>query len=387
MTVSSLALHKPEWLADMEGVLEVLNEGVVITDENQRILFANSRFVEMTGLLKQDLIGSDPSQFYSPQELDFVAQQIEVKFRDGHNRYAFVIPRKGGGRLPVIISSRALNNSGRQFGIATFTDISEHVRITEELRSANARLERRQMEIEEDLRLAARVQRSLAPKSLVWDRLSLYSFYHPVHSIGGDFALVSSLDHEHLSLLVCDVSGHGIGSALVANRIYSETTAHLRSAMPLVDMFGELNHFLIEDLAGSGMFVTAAAARIDVRGRRMVFAGAGHPPALLARRGQNPVMLDSRSMVLGVLPDAAGADASQEVPLEPDDRIVMYTDGITEVFNAQGEMLGINGVREIVRNAVALPAERMKERILEDVAAWRSGPATDDVSLIVVHVR
>jgi serine phosphatase RsbU (regulator of sigma subunit) len=65
----------------------------------------------------------------------------------------------------------------------------------------------------------------------------------------------------------------------------------------------------------------------------------------------------------------------------------LYTDGITEVFNAQGEMLGINGVREIVRNAVAFPAERMKERILEDVAAWRSGQATDDVSLIVVHVR
>lgn len=387
MTVSSLAARKPEWLTSMEGVLEVLNEGVVITDENQRILFANSRFVEMTGLLTQDLIGSAPSQFYSPQELDFVAQQIEVEFRDGRNRYAFVIPRKDGGRLPVIISSRILENAGKQFGIVTFTDISEQVRITEELRSANAKLQRRQMEIEEDLRLAARVQNSLAPKSVVRDKVSVYSFFNPVHSIGGDFALVTSQDREHLSLLVCDVSGHGIGSALVANRIYSETTAHLRRAMPLVEMFGELNRFLIEDLAGSGMFVTAAAARIDTRGRRMVFAGAGHPPAMLARRGQSPMMLESRSMVLGALPDAVGADASQEVPLEPDDRIVLYTDGITEVFNGQGEMLGINGVREIVRNASALPAEQMKQGILEGVAAWRSGPATDDVSLMVVHVR
>jgi PAS domain S-box-containing protein len=383
----AVAMDKPEWLTSMEAILEELNEGVVITDENQRILFANSRFVEMTGLLKQDFIGSDPSQFYSPQELDFVAQQIEVKFRDGHNRYAFVLPRKGGGRLPVIISSRALNNSGKQFGIATFTDISEQVRVTEELRSANARLERRQMEIEEDLRLAARVQNSLVPKPLVRDKVSVDSFFNPAHSIGGDFALVNLQDNEHVGLLIGDVSGHGIGSALVANRIYSETTAHLRSAMPLVDMFGELNRFLIEDLAGSGMFVTAAAARIDARGRRMVFAGAGHPPPMLARRGQNPIMLESRSMILGALPDAVCGDGSQEVPLEPDDRIVLYTDGITEVFNAQGEMLGINGVREIVRNAVAFPAERMKERILEDVAAWRSGQATDDVSLIVVHVR
>jgi sigma-B regulation protein RsbU (phosphoserine phosphatase) len=119
----------------------------------------------------------------------------------------------------------------------------------------------------------------------------------------------------------------------------------------------------------------------------MVFAGAGHPPAMLARRGRNPVMLESRSMILGALPDAVCGDGSQEVPLEPDDRIVLYTDGITEVFNPKGAMLGVTGVREIVRNASALPAEQMKERILQDVAAWRSGPATDDVSLMVVHVR
>src|SRR5262249_21387430 len=144
---------------------------------------------------------------------------------------------------------------------------------------------------------------------------------------------------------------------------------------------------LIEDLAGSGMFATLAAVRIDVRGRRMVFAGAGHPPAMLARRGQNPIMLESRTMVLGAFPGAVRAEASQEVPLEPDDRIVLYTDGITEVFNAQGEMLGVEGVREIVHQASTLPAEQMKSGILDGVAAWRNGPPTDDVSLMLAHVR
>jgi sigma-B regulation protein RsbU (phosphoserine phosphatase) len=383
----SLAMDKPEWLTSLEAVLEILNEGVVITNENRQILFANARFVEMTGILKRDLIGFDPSQFYSPQEFDFVAHQIDVEFRYGHNRYAFVLPRKDGGRLPVIISSRTLENSGRQFGIVTFTDISEQVRTAEELRSANAKLQQRQMEIEEDLRLAARVQRSLAPKSLVGDRLSVDSFYHPVHSIGGDFALVDSQDSEHISVLVCDVSGHGIGSALVANRIYSETSAHMRSGMPFLDMFGELNRFLIEDIAGSGMFVTLATARIDARRRSMVFAGAGHPPAMLARHGQTPMLLESRSMILGALPDAVDVTTNQEVHLQPDDRIVLYTDGITEVFNSKGEMLGIEGVREIVRKTSCLPAHEMKQGILDGVAAWREGPPTDDVSLMLVHVR
>src|ERR1700687_22089 len=383
----SLAMDKPEWLTSMEAVLEVLNEGVVITNENHRVLFANARFVKMTGIPKQDLIGSDPSQFYSPQELDFVAQQIDVALRAGHNRYAFVLPRKGGGRLPVIISSRRLENSGSNFGIVTFTDISDQVRVEEELRSANAKLQNRQMEIEEDLRLAARVQNSLAPRPLVWDTMSVDAFYDPVHSIGGDFALVNSPDQDHLSLLVCDVSGHGIGSALVANRIYSETTTHLRSGMPFIEMFGELNRFLIEDIASSGMFVTLAAARIDARRRSMVFAGAGHPPAMLARPGQTAHLLESRSMILGALPDAVDVTANLEVQLQPDDRIVLYTDGITEVFNSRGEMLGVEGVREIIRQTSSLPAREMKQGILDGVAAWREGPPTDDVSLMLVHVR
>jgi PAS domain S-box-containing protein len=377
----------PEWLSQMETVLEVLNEGVIVANEGQQILFANTRFLEMTGIPREELIHFDPSQFYSSQEWDLVSQQTDVAFHTGRNRYNFVLPRNGGGRLPVIVSSRTIQNSGAKFRIATYTDISEQIRAEEELRAANAKLQARQMEIEEDLRLAARVQRSLAPKCLVWDNMSVDAFYHPVHSIGGDFALVNSMDRERASLLICDVSGHGIGSALVANRIYSETSAHMRSGMPFLDMFGELNRFLIEDIAGSGMFITAAAARIDARRRCMVFAGAGHPPAMLARPGQNPQLLESRSMILGALPDAVDTTSNQEVQLQPDDRVVLYTDGITEVFNSRGEMLGIEGVQELVRRTSSLPASEMKQAILDGVAAWREGPPTDDVSLVLVHVR
>lgn len=386
MPLLSPAKDKPEWLASTEAVLEVLNEGVVITNEDQQILSVNSRFIEMTGIPREDLTGSYASQFYSPQEWDFVAGQINAGFQRGQNRYAFVLPRKDGGRLPVIISSRALVNSGRQFGIVTFTDISEQVRVTEELRSSNTKLQKRQMEIEEDLRLSARVQRSLVPKSLVCNGLSIDSFYHPVHSVGGDFALLNSQDSEHISLLVCDVSGHGIGSALVANRIYSEAMAHLRTGMPFIDIFAELNRFLIEDI-DAGMFITVAAASIDTHLHRMVFAGAGHPPAMLVRGGQSPLLLESRSAILGVLPDAVDTTPSLEFQLEPGDRIVLYTDGITEVFNSRGEMLSIEGIREIVRQTSTLPAQEMKQGILDGVAAWRSGPPSDDVSLVLVHVR
>jgi sigma-B regulation protein RsbU (phosphoserine phosphatase) len=134
------------------------------------------------------------------------------------------------------------------------------------------------------------------------------------------------------------------------------------------------------------MFVTAAAARIDAKQRTMFFAGAGHPPAMVARRGQSPILLESRSMILGALPEAVDVTTSLEVQLQPDDRVVLYTDGITEVFNSRGEMLGVEGVQEIVGRASSLPPDQMKQGILDGVAAWREGPPTDDVSLMLVHV-
>ena len=130
-----------------------------------------------------------------------------------------------------------------------------------------------------------------------------------------------------------------------------------------------------------------AAAKIDTHLGRMIFAGAGHPPVMLVRRGQDPLLLESRRAILGALPDAVDTTASLELQLGPDDRIVFYTDGITEVFNSNGEMPGVEGIREIARQTSALPAEEMKQGILGPVGAWRNGPPSDDVSLVLVHIR
>ena len=97
-------------------------------------------------------------------------------------------------------------------------------------------------------------------------------------------------------------------------------------------------------------------------------------------------MLESRSMVLGAMTDAVGQEDTLEVSLETHDRVVLYTDGITEVFNARREMLGIDGMRRIVGDTALLPFPEMKGGILDRVAAWRDGLPTDDVSLVLLEV-
>jgi phosphoserine phosphatase RsbU/P len=380
-------VEKPEWLAQMEAILETLNEGVIVVDDCDYIVSTNAVVCAMTGFAVDELIGQTADTLYTAEEMLVLDPHRERGLRQGHNRFEFVIPRKDGSRLPVVVSARVLEDpDGRQFTIITFTDISEQKRAEAQLRDANTRLEERQRQIEEELTLAARVQQSLAPQSIVWGGVRVDTYFHPVRRIGGDFGLVAPQDEEHLNLLVFDVSGHGIGAALVANRLYSATMSQLRANVPLADMFRQLNRFVMHNIGSSVFFFTVAAARVDRGARRMVFAGAGHPPAMLVTPGQEPRLLESRSMVLGALPNAVDVEATLEVDLDPGDRIILYTDGITDIFDSRGEMLGVPGVQKFVRETAMLPFTEMKQGLLDRVAAWREGPPADDVSIVLVDV-
>ena len=381
--------ERPQSLQQMEPILETLNDGVVIADEFDQILFVNTVFEEMTGIPRSEIIGHDARQLYDRAEEFALTQAFRQKTLEmGRSREEFLLPTKGGGRLPVVASVRVTRRpEGGSFAVATLTDISEQKRTEDKLRAANARLAEYRREIERDLVLAARVQQSLAPKPILWGGLRVDTFYQPARRIGGDFGLVAPFNEEHLNLLVCDVSGHGISSALIANRIYLETITLLGNRAPLADMLRQLNSLVIQNVGVSGFFFTLAAARINRGGRTMEFAGAGHPPAMIVQPGAEPRLLPSRSMILGTLPDAVGADATLYTEIEPGDRIVLYTDGLTDVFDSRGEMLKVEGLQNFIREAALLPFDEMKQFILDRVAAWRDGPPVDDESLVLVEAR
>jgi len=380
-------VEKPKWLGQTVGILETLNEGVIIIDDCHRILFVNSGFVEMTGMTREVVIGKVVSQFYSAKEWEFVLEQVDVASRFGRNRYGFVLPRKDGSRLPVLIGVRVWEDPGGQkLRVVTLTDVSELKEAEDRLRETNHCLQKHLKEIEEDLALAVRVQTSLTPQPIVWGNVRVEASYHPVRTLGGDFGLVMPREPDQLNLVVCDVSGHGIGSALVANRIYGETTWHLQNGVVLSDVLRHLNRFAIEDLGSSDFFFTLAVAQIDHHARRMIFAGAGHPPAMLTRPGQQPLLLESRSIILGSLRDAVTTEPTVEVELQPKDRVILYTDGLTDVFDQRGEMLGVDGLQAVIGETSSLPLNEMKQAIVDRVAAWRKGPATDDTSLVMIEV-
>jgi PAS domain S-box-containing protein len=381
-------VEKPDWLEQMEGILETLNEGVLIADDCQRILFANECMERLTGMPRSALIGRTPDAFYQGEDLERLQQQRALGLARGENRYESFLPRPDGGRVPVVVSARILEDpDGRMFAVVTFTDITEQKKAEQSLRDANAQLERRAEEIDRELALASRVQQSLAPQALQWGRVAVETYYMPVRTIGGDFGLVVPHGDSHLDLLICDVSGHGISSALLANRIYTETVSMLRRGVHLGDMLRKLNKFVVQQIGISGFMFTMAAARLDETGRQLSFAAAGHPPALLISPSGELRQLEPRSTVLGAIEEAVPENATDDFELSTGDRLMLYSDGLTEVWNSDDEMLGVEGLGEIVRNAAAFPLPAMREAIIQGVNSYSAEPVHDDVSLVLVEVQ
>jgi serine phosphatase RsbU (regulator of sigma subunit) len=256
----------------------------------------------------------------------------------------------------------------------------------QQLRESNALLKKRQKEIDAQLSLAVRVQQSLAPRSMVWNDVSVETHYSPADTIGGDFGIVFPHSDEVLTILMCDVSGHGIGSALVANRIYSETLHQLERGATPTDLLRQLHDSAQTRIATDGFFFTLAAVRFSMGGRRATFAGAGHPPAMhVSNSGVR--LLESQNGILGCLSEAARGTPAEDIELASGDRLVLYTDGLVEVFDRLDDMLGVEGLKTLVLQSAKRPLPEMRRAILDGVAAWRKGPLDDDVSLVIVELR
>src|SRR3984885_3154968 len=270
-----------QWLGQVQSVLEILNQGVIITNDQRQIVFANTMFLEMIKKPAKEVSGRLITDLYPPEELARIEEFIARREEQGRALYEFYMPQADGGRLPVAVTSRSMHDDdGRFYGIITATDISEQKRAQMELSRANSLLLERGRQMEQELQLAERVQQSLAPKGLSWSGASVEAHYQPASSIGGDYGLVIPGD-DRLDIVVCDVSGHGISSALVANRIYSETMAQIERGADLGSMLRHLNHFAVQNLASSNFYFTLAAVRLRQSSGFLQFAGAGHPPIMV----------------------------------------------------------------------------------------------------------
>lgn len=246
---------------------------------------------------------------------------------------------------------------------------------------------RRQNEImRQQLEMAARYQQFLLPQQADIKGAKVAFLFQPCSGVGGDYFDFLDLPSGQAAFVVADVAGHGVASAMTATMIKALLPGFLeRSASP-AQAFRDLNADLLR-LTQADVFVTAFAGVFDPDSRRLTWCLAGHPSPLFLPKDKPPRPLSMSSVFLGAFDNISPLTQYEDRHLQvgPGDRLLFYTDGLTEAPNAQGDMYGLAPVERILTSRPEASLPVLCEAIKLDLNQFVAGEFPDDVAFILVE--
>jgi len=245
--------------------------------------------------------------------------------------------------------------------------------------------ERRMAAVGRELETARRIQQSILPRGApVVAGLAVASHYESMSEVAGDLFDFVVTPSGQLGVLVADVSGHGVPAAIVASMVKIALAVQEGEIADPGMVLTRMNRALCGrfELA----YVTAVFALIDPMAGSLTYASAGHPPPILIRgprAGVTIESLDERGMVLGFMPDVTYTSTVVS-EFAAGDRVVFYTDGITEASRPDGEFYGDRRFQEIVLGGLSQPPDGFTASLVADARRWVNADFADDVTVVVV---
>src|SRR6185503_10176310 len=250
----------------------------------------------------------------------------------------------------------------------------------------NARLledDRSRQKMEEELNLARRIQQSLLPGVLPatgWFRACGSSVSS--HQVGGDYFDVLQVNDSCWAAVIADVAGKGVSSALLASLLQGAFLAVSEASELMEKKMDRVNRFLYERTGGD-KYATIFYCLLD-RGGRLRYVNAGHCAPLLVAGGREPAYLESTAVPVGLLPEASFQ--IEERQLSPGDRIVVYTDGVTEAQSPDHEFFGRKRLRDIVQAHAGDSCVDLHNFIMGELRGFiHTAPQADDITAVVLE--
>ncbi len=226
------------------------------------------------------------------------------------------------------------------------------------------------------------IQQGLLPREIPQaPGFSIAGAWQPARAVGGDYYDVFPLGENALALVVADVSGKGIPAALLMSNLQATVKAHASIEANPKDLCVKVNRAICKSIT-SGKFITFFYAVLDPVARRLTYTNAGHNPPVLVRRDGTCVKLEGSGAVLGFFPD--GCHEQTTLDLLPGDRLVMFTDGITEASDAKGEEFGEDRLIAHVRESPALTASDLRNEVMQRVTQFCQDDFSDDATVLAV---
>jgi len=251
----------------------------------------------------------------------------------------------------------------------------------------NARLvdrERHRLRLEQELSIAREIQQALLPGGLRdFPHLDVVAVNSPCLAVGGDYFDVFPMGEGRTAFLIADVSGKGLGAALLTTMLQGALSGVAMGADP-GRVFNHINKFLCAH-AEVGKYATIFFGILD-RDGRLEFINAGHPSPILLRGSETAEPFAAGSCPVGLVPTANYAAAFAE--LQPGDTLVLFSDGVTEAVDPDDNLYGVARLREALAGQQDAPLSQIQKVVLESVDQFARGASqADDVTLLLVRYR
>ena len=264
----------------------------------------------------------------------------------------------------------------------------ENSRLLKKLRThiEQGQLRRREHDREQQLKVelneAREIQRGLMPRRMPnLHGFSLASAWQPAHDVSGDYLAAFNFNESRASLCVADVAGKGLPAALLMSNMQAALKSLTSEAIPPSELCVKLNRLMCGNTP-LGKFVSCFYGELDVSKRTLTFTNAGHNPPFLMRRNGECVRLDDGGCVIGAFADLNYTQ--REIKFKQGDKLLLFTDGVTEARNASGEEFGEERLEKCLRAYRGRSAAELRTIVLNEVTQFCGDSFDDDAALMIV---
>lgn len=372
---------------DAEDLYERAPCGYLSTTRTGTIVRVNQTLLDWLGLEQEDLLGKPFTDLLSAGGRIYHETHYRpmLSLHGTVREIALDFVRKDASRLPVLVNSRVVvpSDGGEEVIRTSILDATHRREYEQELLRARRRAEASEARSAE---LARTLQSSLIPPNLpVIDGVELGATYRPAGDgaqVGGDFYDVFETDRHDWIVVVGDVRGKGARAATITALVrYSVRAAAIRQHRPS-RILADLNAVLLHHETERFCTVVCCRVRLEDDGTvRVTMASGGHPPAVfVGPETAEPV--DVTGTLIGVVDEPSLTDV--EIRLGPGEGLFCYTDGLTEARRGR-EMLGMEGLLDLLFTHRALPASELTDAVVTDVMTYQGSRPRDDIA--AVHIR
>jgi serine phosphatase RsbU (regulator of sigma subunit) len=248
-------------------------------------------------------------------------------------------------------------------------------------------IEKQNRKMQKELELATRVHKRLIPKSAQTALADIAVTYLPMSYMGGDYAKFQIIKNNKLLFMICDVTGHGVSAALLVNALNAEFEQLVKASHEPGILLRELDKFIKSDFAEINMFLTAFCGLLDYDSMKFKYSSYGHPPQymyLTAKKNLKTIIPQTGMLGLPVEDDEVYQSA---IPFNRKDQIFLFTDGVVEARNLQGEEYGAGRVESFIEQHQSLDPKTFNESLMKELNAHTRNRSSDDVFVLNICTK